>query len=619
MDRYGDSALNFYKKYIKNKLFNKLTLLITGVYLLILLILGCIFGGYLHSVQLESDIDYFVRTIDELNEQFELITANAEKIRYDFYYELYNNWELLQYFSKSSDEFQRNKPEFMDYVSRLLNTYNNFQKVSFYRIEEQDLITAGKAQQYRRSDSLESIFLRQNAELFRQNGNAPIIMASPDIIFSSPHLRVVIPINEYYLSGRLHSYLIIDMIPSSLNEIVSKFEKDAASEYLAFNPEGSAIYDSEGIYSGTRPDIWETLREVPEFTISDSKRQYETMFLEGKQVCALRNSENDLGLNIVCLFSMQEITKNTRYILLVTFTFMLLAGGIGTVAIYFITKKVASRVYSLIKEIKTSRTDQMNRIPQKSTCTDEIEEIAQEFAEVFQEQQTYLKRAYEYEIQKKNISFQLLQSQINPHFLFNTLEAIRMKSVEEDALDTAQLIYALATLLRQSYKKQTVSSIGAELKYAEMYISLFQLRYPDRIHYQTEISPQLISCGILSNLLQPLIENCMVHGFDQSIPCYQISVSVLEEGQDIVIQIRDNGIGISQASLEKIQKTLETTASKNTLTRIGLTNVNDRIKIVYGDRYGVFLESVEGESTTVTMRLQKMTVDELKALETSIL
>jgi len=610
--------LNIYKKYIKNKLFNKLTLLITFVYLLILMILGSIFCGYLHNIQLDNNIDYFVRAIDSLNEEFAAISKKAEVIGYNFYYELYSNKELAQYFSNNSDIFQYNKPNFLKYTNQLLNANNEFQKVSLYRISDQYLITSGRTSQYRLSDSLERVFLNANIEKLPKAGKTPVFMASPDTIFSTPHLRIVIPIREYYLSGKLHSYLIIDMLPASLNRVISKFEKNIAAEYLVFDSEDTVVYDSEGVYARELPSHLEHAEKALTLIISGKQRQYETMFLDNKRVCALHYAENDLGLHIICLFSMQEITRNTLYILFIIFACMLLAGGAGAVAIYFITKKFSNRVYTLISEIKSSRMDQTNRILRTAPCTDEIEEIAQQFIEVFQEQQTYLKRAYDYEIQKKNISFQLLQSQINPHFLFNTLEAVRMKAVEENAADTAQLIYAMSALLRQSYKKQTVSSFASELKYLEMYISLFQLRYPERIEYQVEIPPSLFSYGILSNLLQPLIENCLVHGFDQSISHYRISLSVLEKAEDIVIQICDNGIGIAQESLEKIQKNLKTTALKNTLNQIGLTNVSDRIKMVYGNQYGMFLESVEGKSTTVTMRIKKMTVEELKALESSI-
>ena len=186
-----------------------------------------------------------------------------------------------------------------------------------------------------------------------------------------------------------------------------------------------------------------------------------------------------------------------------------------------------------------------------------------------------------------------------------------MRALGEGSQDTALMIYNMAQLLRQTINTQDVSTVGKELNYIRMYLELFQMRYPDMIAYRVDLPEPLAPLGILSNLVQPVVENCIVHGFSPAIDQYAITIDLTRKGEDLLIRIRDNGKGMPSGAVTALNQDLSAASRKNVMHSIGLPNVNERIKLFYGQEYGVHIESREGCSTTVTLRLKSFTVEEV--------
>ena len=232
-----------------------------------------------------------------------------------------------------------------------------------------------------------------------------------------------------------------------------------------------------------------------------------------------------------------------------------------------------------------------------------IEEIRRKDALFYQTQL----REKALENQQQQMEFKMLASQINPHFLYNTLETIRMKAFTAGNRDVAGAIKLLGKSLRYVLDNTgTVStSLEREVSYIQTYISIQQMRFGDRIRYCEDIQPGLDLCAyrILPLLIQPIVENAISHGLEDKEKGGLICLRIFEsEDTYLVIEVSDDGVGMDARTLEQLRQRI--TEKDTTRTRsIGLYNINQRIRLCYGSDYALEIHSNPGRGTTVSIRL----------------
>ena len=220
---------------------------------------------------------------------------------------------------------------------------------------------------------------------------------------------------------------------------------------------------------------------------------------------------------------------------------------------------------------------------------------------------------YEAELNEKELrneqqimEYKMLASQINPHFLYNALETIRMKAVTTGDKEVANAIKILGKTLRYVLENTGTSytTLKKELDHIENYLAIQKLRFGKRINYRLimeDIRPEKFE--ILPLLLQPVVENAVVHGLESQDGNGQIEVSVsLLENEKMKITVSDNGRGMTEEELENIREKLAT-PDLALQSSIGLYNINQRIRLCYGQEYGMEIESRYGEGTQVILYL----------------
>lgn len=207
----------------------------------------------------------------------------------------------------------------------------------------------------------------------------------------------------------------------------------------------------------------------------------------------------------------------------------------------------------------------------------------------------------------KSIELKALQSQVNPHFLFNTLNIIARMALIEDAPTTEELIYALSDILRYSLKNaDKMVDINTEISNTDKYLYLQKIRKGDRIKFDIDISPEILPYSIPVMTLQPLIENSILHGFKNISQdgVMKISGFILDE-KTIIIKIFDNGAGMDNNTLNRLLD-----ESKRETVGLGVNNVHSRIKNVFGDEYGLAIESELNKGTCVTVKMPAIKLSE---------
>lgn len=205
--------------------------------------------------------------------------------------------------------------------------------------------------------------------------------------------------------------------------------------------------------------------------------------------------------------------------------------------------------------------------------------------------------------EKRKSELKALQSQINPHFLYNTLDSIiwmaEGKKNEEVVLMTA----SLARLLRQSISNEDeLVSIGQEIEYSRSYLTIQKMRYKDKLEFQIDVAPEIRGIKIIKLVLQPIIENAIYHGLKYKESKGLLLVKGYEENGHAVIQIIDNGVGMDQETLAHIFEKHKVNYQSN---GVGVYNVQKRLQLYYGSDYGILYQSEKGKGTTATIRIPK--------------
>lgn len=266
------------------------------------------------------------------------------------------------------------------------------------------------------------------------------------------------------------------------------------------------------------------------------------------------------------------------------------------------------KLYLYINKIKKTPLSPDREILMLTGCS-EIISISEAFNDLLETQiqlnqklQDATVKLYETKLGLKQAELDFLRSQINPHFLYNTLETIQALAAEHNVPEISDASSALGKLLRHSIKGKSVIPFAEELELARAYLTIQKLRFPNRLNVLESVRENTLQIPVMKLLLQPLIENAVFHGIEPKPDSSTLYLGARLDGNDLLISVYDDGFGIEPDRLSEIRTALETSSGHNT-EHVGLINVQHRIRLRYGAPYGLTLSSAPGEGTRVTVRL----------------
>ena len=237
--------------------------------------------------------------------------------------------------------------------------------------------------------------------------------------------------------------------------------------------------------------------------------------------------------------------------------------------------------------------------------TREVQNLSDSFGHMVGRIQQLMTTVREEEIDLRKIELKALQAQINPHFLYNTLDSIAWMCERGKNADAVQMVHALARLFRISISRgHELIPIEKELQHAEAYLQIQKYRYKNQFTYHFTVDEGCLHCLCNKITLQPIIENAIVHGLDLMVDAGHIEITVRPDGGDILLIVADDGIGMEP---EQVAALLQNEPSDR--TGIGVKNVNDRLRIYFGPEYGLSITSAPYEGTTVTIRTPRVPED----------
>lgn len=280
--------------------------------------------------------------------------------------------------------------------------------------------------------------------------------------------------------------------------------------------------------------------------------------------------------------------------------------GAGIAVSRIISKRVTQPLQRLSAHI--------NRLTEEKVLTedrsieageDEISKIGKEFNRLVRHINSLIKKQKKMYEQRQRLEMNALQAQINPHFLYNTLDSVRWMAVIQNAGSIADTVMSLENLLRNMAKGVGDKiTLREELSLVQDYVHLQQVRYMEIFDYICDVPEKYEDYLIVKMTMQPIIENAIFHGIEPTGDYGVIKVHVRETERDLYISIEDNGMGMDENELADILKSNKN-KNKNALSGVGIVNVDERLKMTYGSGYGLIYEGKKGEFTRVTIHIPK--------------
>ena len=431
---------------------------------------------------------------------------------------------------------------------------------------------------------------------------------SPGIVSDPFHragrkvLPVIRPITYQY-NNRQAGYLFIE-ISADLFTIPLKDYSCPSDSFLYLSIAGHTyIYENGGLQEFT-----------PEYSILDDLSTYSlTGTTQISKIHSATMGEQILvttPLNMPDCYLSQSISHAERTNQAVLFMGILACILIGILSIGVVLMLLMNRMITVpVSRLQT----RMVRIAGGDFSRDpsvewdhELGDIGRGINDLSENVSELMEKRLEDEKQKQDLEYKMLQSQINPHFLYNTLDAIAWMCEDGKNEDAEEMVTALARLFRISISKgHELIPIEKEVEHAKSYLKIENYRYKNKFTYSFEVEESCLSYLCNKITLQPIIENAIYHGVKQMIDEGEIWIRIFEDGEDIIFQVEDNGIGMTEEQCREILH-----KEPGDRTGIGIKNVNDRIKIYFGSNYGLNITSELDEGTCVTIRMPKVREEE---------
>lgn len=379
--------------------------------------------------------------------------------------------------------------------------------------------------------------------------------------------------------------------------LTSFFNEDTKSKEqvgnFIFNSRGELIFENhEEISDKSLNKIKENMLESGWVSPEDLDNRY---FVRNKQV---------RDKSLVTILDKREV----RWLSILQILPIFLIGFLVIILLLVFLNKVFEKYSNQMSRIVhvTNQVSQGNLEAQVDTVGMELElgDLASAINQMVINLNQYIEDIYALEIKQRDAHMRALQSQINPHFLYNTLEYIRMYAISQKQDELADVVYAFSALLRNNMTQEKTTTLKDELDFCEKYVYLYQMRYPDSIAYNFTMDNGLEDFVVPKFIIQPLVENYFVHGIDYERQDNAISVKAMKQDGLIEIRVIDNGLGMEKERLEEVNLELSQKGF-SIQNSIGIINVYERIKGYFGEDSKMWVESVIEKGVTIVIQIKE--------------
>lgn len=392
-------------------------------------------------------------------------------------------------------------------------------------------------------------------------------------------------------NGRYLGFILVDINKKAIDEIIGETSSKMDGRILIIDENDTIIYDSEdrlfGIHfknSGLRF----------EKNLKDYDTSYSNM---NDNHIMLTNRSKQTGWTVMFITPTSQIRQKVYEIGTFTIFAAIFCALIFLIISTVISLSISRPVNKLKKAISLVEGGDLDVIADIGS-NDEIGQLSRSFNKMVLNIKGLVKEVYETQLKKKEAELSALQSQINPHFMYNTLETVNMMAILEGNFEISDVLTSFSSILRFNLdNKSHIISIEKEMKYVSDYLNIQKVRYKKKFNVRIEMEPEIEKYRILKLTVQPLVENALYHGITEKEGTGTINIVLKKEEDRIRIVVADDGIGMTEQRLEDVTHSLEMEEALSKKGSIGLNNINERIKLYFGSQYGLKISGQYGVGT----------------------
>lgn len=559
------------------QLYNKLLFIYTAVIFCVVLAMMIYFWNSLRNRYLENNLERMQRMHEDAVEYIEDCADVSDYLHEELYKSDMEMKDLIHYLTDAPEDYQKYRLDaysrnylldykgIEDFSATAFDAYPALKRLAFVSYGMGDLTSFDRNQNIYHTDDGGIALERM------KNGN----LADPGEFSFLKEIRD--PVTMQSLGAMLLTFDV-----ENCQRIHEYYEK---SELLVYNESGTVIYDS---CADCKMDEIELARQ--EGRLEETLRAY----------VLSANLEKNHVISYLKKSKAAHIPP-TLILMIIGVAFFIFL--ISEVLIRYYLQRVSARLNHILDGMTQVMSGDLTVRLEAEKNGDELDVIARHFNEMCEKLYLHIQKSYLAEIEQKNAEMAALQSQINPHFLYNTLEAIRMKAICNGDQEVGKMLYSMAVTFRSQLKEADVITLAQELHYCKKYLELFEYRYPRQFQSSVDCPLEYMQVPIIKFVLQPLIENYFIHGIRMRDPDNCIRIVVVKKDEDFEIIVEDNGRGMTEEEIRvKNQQLTENKVDKN--KSIGIVNVNRRVKAVYGNAYGLRMEQAETGGLRVILRFR---------------
>lgn len=405
---------------------------------------------------------------------------------------------------------------------------------------------------------------------------------------------VTIAKKEYSNLFSQQVFVAIDFKFSSIAKYIDKVSIGQRGYCYIVNSKGQIIYhpQQQMLFSGLKE---ENTFEISELSDGIHRKKDNIYNISSLDSC---------NWKIVGVSFNDEITQAVKSQVAVGLIFALLFSAFMSAVIYFLLSRTVTRPVRRLVASMQKFEKQAETFEYKADMSNvaEFQTLSTSFEHMVLMIQSLVEKVHNEEIVLRKTELKALQAQINPHFLYNTLDSIQWMCEQDNSKDAVKMVGALAKLFRISISHgNEFIAISDELKHAESYLIIQSYRYKNQFTYSFDVDKSVLDCMCNKITIQPFIENAIYHGLDRMVDEGEIKIIVERRGKDIAIIVKDNGLGMTEEQCKAVLQ-----KGRSDSKGIGVKNVDDRLKIYFGEEYGITIDSELDVGTTVTIKIPKI-------------
>ncbi|AWB47040.1 sensor histidine kinase [Paenibacillus sp. CAA11] len=407
------------------------------------------------------------------------------------------------------------------------------------------------------------------------------------------HTRLI----KDYFSLQTIGSIMITVKPDVLEQALWGTSTIADSDILLLSREGTVVFDKSGDAAGNiiPAELWQQPNE------------------QGYQIARYRDEESMITVvpsaheawTLAAVTPLSTLHRESSAIRSIAILLILLTLLMGFVFERIFVRRVVRTIIISARGMKRVEQGQFTQLKPPTRWNDETKMLVDGFNQMSNQIRDLLHEVEREQKRKKEAEMNALVAQINPHFIYNSLESINSMAVLAGNREISRMVISLGKLLRISISENIEAiALSTELEHVKHYLNIQKTRFRDKFDYEISCPPELRTLMTLKLIVQPLVENALYHGIEPMPESGFIRIEAMEVGRDLVIEVADSGKGFNPEGLERaFHQPVKESKYKN--SGVGLRNVYERIRIQYGSPYGILVCSAEGFGTVIRIRIPK--------------